>query len=155
MGIPFELDSLRVASPCSVAWESMQGDARSRFCATCRLNVYDLSSLTREEAVELVARKEGRLCVRFYRRADGTVLTRDCPVGLAALRRRVAALCGTAAALLLAWLGLRPAQRPVPAPSGMPTGAAAVPAAREPGWLMGAPPPAETVGRLHVLPDSE
>jgi hypothetical protein len=34
------------------------------------------------EAERLVVEKEGRLCVRFHRRADGTVLTRDCPVGL-------------------------------------------------------------------------
>jgi hypothetical protein len=33
-------------------------------------------------------RAEGRLCVRFYRRRDGTILTNNCPVGLRALKRR-------------------------------------------------------------------
>ncbi len=33
--------------------------------------------------------REGELCVRFYRRADGTMLTADCPRGLAAVRLRM------------------------------------------------------------------
>ncbi|HVR40948.1 MAG TPA: carboxypeptidase-like regulatory domain-containing protein, partial [Thermoanaerobaculia bacterium] len=37
---------------------------------------------------KLLVRTEGRVCARLYRRADGTVLTRDCPTGLRALRRR-------------------------------------------------------------------
>jgi hypothetical protein len=44
--------------------------------------------MTRREAEALITKNEGRLCVHFYRRADGTVLTDNCPVGLRALRRR-------------------------------------------------------------------
>ena len=40
-----------------------------------------------EEAERLIAEREGRLCVRFYQRTDGTVLTADCEVGVR--RRRV------------------------------------------------------------------
>ena len=29
----------------------------------------------------IVAEREGSMCVRFFRRTDGTVLTADCPVG--------------------------------------------------------------------------
>ena len=97
------LDDLRVASPCSARWEDMAGDERVRFCSGCRLHVYDLSAMTRAEAAELVASVSGRLCVRFYRRADGTVLTRDCPVGLRAVRARIVAglsRAGAAAAFL-------------------------------------------------------
>jgi hypothetical protein len=43
----------------------------------------------RDEAENLLLNVEGRLCVRFYRRADGTVLTQDCPVGWKALKRKV------------------------------------------------------------------
>ena len=32
---------------------------------------------------------EGRICVRYFKRADGTVLTRDCPVGWKAVKRNV------------------------------------------------------------------
>ena len=67
----------------------MIGTDQSRFCGQCSKNVYNLSGMTRGEAEELITRSEGRLCVRFYRRADGSVLTQNCPVGLAAVRARV------------------------------------------------------------------
>jgi hypothetical protein len=98
------LDRIDVASPCLARWEDMRGDDRVRFCSECRLHVYDLSAMNREEAAALVSGVEFRLCIRFYRRADGTMLTRDCPVGLRALRRRACvglARIGAAAAFLL------------------------------------------------------
>jgi hypothetical protein len=82
------LHDIRVASPCPASWEQMPGDERVRFCDACALHVYNLSAMTAREAERLVMRNEGRLCVRFYRREDGTVLTQDCPRGLAALRWR-------------------------------------------------------------------
>jgi hypothetical protein len=67
----------------------MRGDERVRFCESCKLHVYNLSAMTQPEAEELVRRSEGRLCIRCYQRSDGTVLTQDCPVGLAAVRRKL------------------------------------------------------------------
>jgi hypothetical protein len=81
----------------------MSGANSVRFCEQCQLRVYDFSQLTRREAESLVARTGGRICGRLYRRADGTVLTKDCPVGLRAFRRRVGR---TAAASLAALLSL-------------------------------------------------
>ena len=89
MTSPAALDSIRVASPCKASWNDMTGDDRVRHCQLCKLNVYNLSGLSREEAERLVQGAEGRLCVRFFQRSDGTVLTRDCPKGLAAIRRRL------------------------------------------------------------------
>lgn len=83
------LDHVRVAAPCTVDWELMIGSERMRFCGQCSLNVYNLAGMTRSEAEHLIARNEGRLCVRFYRRRDGSIITKDCPVGLRAIRRRV------------------------------------------------------------------
>jgi hypothetical protein len=83
------LDNIRVASPCPADWNEMLGDGRKRFCSQCSLNVYNLSGMTRDEAENLLLTSEGRVCVRFYRRADGTVLTKDCPVGWQAVKRRV------------------------------------------------------------------
>src|SRR5947209_3943064 len=81
------LDSIEVAAPCSASWDRMNGDDRVRFCQDCRKNVYNLSEMSRIEAEALVRENgEGRLCIRFYRRADGTVLTDNCPVGLRAAR---------------------------------------------------------------------
>ena len=64
----------------------MEGDERVRFCDECELNVYNLSDMPEEEALKLVEEREGRLCLRFYQREDGTVLTSDCPVGVQELQ---------------------------------------------------------------------
>lgn len=99
------LERMRVASPCPASWEAMEGDERVRFCRECSLHVYNISEMKRAEAEALLARTGGRLCARFYRRADGTVITKDCPRGLKALRRRVARRAGAALAALLALAG--------------------------------------------------
>lgn len=97
------LDGVRVAAPCSADWERMTGDERVRFCGECSLNVYNLSAMTRREAEALVTSAEGRLCVRYYRRKDGTILTRNCPTGLRALKRRVAGVARAAASAALSF----------------------------------------------------
>jgi Carboxypeptidase regulatory-like domain len=79
----------------------MAGDDRVRYCGQCRLNVYNLSAMSAKEAENLVASREGRLCVRFYQRRDGTVLTKDCPVGLRIVMRRLARVAGIAFSALV------------------------------------------------------
>ena len=74
----------------------MYGDDRRRFCGECQMNVYNLSEMSRGEAESFLVNAEGRLCVRYYRRRDGSVVTADCPVGWRALKRRVSQV-GTAA----------------------------------------------------------
>jgi len=81
----------------------MAGDERVRHCTLCSLNVYNFAEMTREEVRELLVRTEGRVCARLYRRADGTVITRDCPTGLRAVRQRASRV---AAALITALLSL-------------------------------------------------
>jgi hypothetical protein len=103
------LNNLKVASPCSQDWEAMIGSDRKRFCGECKLNVYNLSGMTRGEAENLLLNSEGRLCVRFYKRADGTVLTKDCPVGWQALKKRISKTAAAFVSLifgLLSGLGL-------------------------------------------------
>jgi len=97
------LSSIRIAAPCQSSWEAMAGDERVRHCTLCSLNVYNFAEMTRDEVRELLVRTEGRVCARLYRRADGTVLTRDCPMGLRALQRRASRV---AAALIAALLTL-------------------------------------------------
>src|SRR6185295_347092 len=80
---------VQIASPCTAAWDEMVGDDKSRFCSHCKLNVYNLSAMTQEEGEQLIIEKEGKLCARIYRRFDGTVLTKDCPIGLRTIRRRL------------------------------------------------------------------
>jgi hypothetical protein len=105
------LDRAYVATPCTADWERMEGDEKKRFCGQCSLHVYNVSAMSRGEAEAVIARTEGRLCMRLYRRADGTVITRDCPVGLRAVRRRVARATGAAFAAVLSFLSVPIASR--------------------------------------------
>ena len=99
------LDNIHVASPCPANWNEMYGNERKRFCGDCKLNVYNLSDMTRQEAENLLLNSEGRLCVRFFRRADGTVLTKNCPVGWQAVKRRVSRVATAAFSVVAGFLG--------------------------------------------------
>lgn len=99
------LEDIRIASPCSANWDDMYGNDRMRFCGDCRLNVYNLSGMSREEAEDLVANAESRLCVRYYRRHDGTIITENCPVGWARVKARAKVYVTAAFSLVLAMLG--------------------------------------------------
>jgi hypothetical protein len=98
------LRNVKVASPCPADWDRMIGDERARFCGQCELNVYNLSTMSTLEAESLIARTEGRLCVRYYRRKDGSIITQDCPVGLLRLKQRAARIKRAAASLVLGFL---------------------------------------------------
>ncbi|HVF51915.1 MAG TPA: hypothetical protein VNA19_17655 [Pyrinomonadaceae bacterium] len=98
------LKHVRVAAPCHADWNRMTGNAQVRFCDSCSQNVYNLSSMTRREAESLIRNTEGRLCVRFYRRADGSIMTRNCPVGLRALKRRVSKIANAVASAVFTFL---------------------------------------------------
>jgi hypothetical protein len=110
------LDRVGIASACTARWEDMAptGDDHVRRCSMCSLDVHDLSAMGRAEAEALLAshltpggaNQGRRLCGSLRRRADGTIIFGDCPVGLAraraAARRstaRVAALVGLASVL--------------------------------------------------------
>src|SRR5690242_191609 len=68
------LPNIRVATPCRADWNEMTGDERVRHCAHCDKDVFNLSSMTRDEAEALVLAKAGNLCARYYQRQDGTIL---------------------------------------------------------------------------------
>ena len=95
------LTNLKIGSPCSANWDDMYGDDRERFCGDCKLNVYNLSGMTTYDAENLLRNSEGRLCVRYYKRADGTIITSDCPVGWARVKRRVTVAATAAFSLLI------------------------------------------------------
>jgi hypothetical protein len=95
------LGEVRIAAPCKVDWDSLQGTNTQRHCGQCDKQVYNLSAMTEAQAARIVA-NENKPCVRLYLRVDGTFLTQDCPVGLKLRKRR----SRVAAALTLAGLGL-------------------------------------------------
>lgn len=129
------LDNVTVAAPCPADWDQMAGNDRVRFCGKCNLNVYNLSALSRSEAEAFIANSEGRLCVRFYRRADGTILTRNCPVGLQAIRRRVSGIARAVCSSVLGFLtgiGVYSLAKEAPVRPHLTMGAVAV----EPGFVL-------------------
>lgn len=104
------ISGIQVAAPCPASWETMEGSEKVRFCGECKLHVYNLSAMTTSEAEKLVIEKEGKLCARFYRRKDGTVITENCPVGLRWLRKQIKMAQAFAALILSAFFSICRAQ---------------------------------------------
>lgn len=69
------LDRVRVAAPCGEDWNEMRGSNEIRFCSHCERSVHNLSQMTRRDAERLVAKSQGRLCVRYVSRADRKIIT--------------------------------------------------------------------------------
>ena len=99
-----QLKNVRVAAPCPADWDQMLGNDRSRFCGQCNLNVYNLSAMSRTEAEDFIARSEGRVCIRYYRRGDGTIITENCPVGLRKLKKRMSQIAAALVSAILTFL---------------------------------------------------
>jgi hypothetical protein len=98
----FSLADIRIASPCPADWEKMIGDERVRHCSECNLNVYNFSAMTELEISQLLAANQGRrLCSRFYRRADGMILTQDCPWSLRVMARKVSRIASAVLTALM------------------------------------------------------
>lgn len=106
------VDGLRIASPCPMDWDAMQRTPEEavRFCGQCSKNVYNIAQMSTKDAALLLQKAQANqtsACMQLYRRADGTVITDDCPVGLRRIRdfwRKAKA--GTAAAVALVFAGL-------------------------------------------------
>jgi hypothetical protein len=96
------LEDVRIAAPCQARWEDMKGDDRVRFCGQCEKNVFNLSAMPRAEAEALLRERSGEMCVRLYKRTDGTVLTADCPVGVRRRGRRRLAMAAVGSGLMAA-----------------------------------------------------
>ncbi|MGB7208585.1 MAG: carboxypeptidase-like regulatory domain-containing protein [Pyrinomonadaceae bacterium] len=106
MNQKLDINKLRVASPCSVGWETMTGNELVRHCDSCKLNVYSTDAITKRDLEDLIFRTEGRTCLRLHRRADGTVLTKDCPVGLRGYQKRAARFAGATLTAILGFFSV-------------------------------------------------
>jgi hypothetical protein len=85
------LATVHIATPCSMQWKDLSGDERKRFCASCKQHVYNLGELDVTDVIALVRRaRDEQVCLRFYRRLDGTVMTKDCEPDVVVARRIVA-----------------------------------------------------------------
>jgi hypothetical protein len=112
----------------------MTGDDVVRHCRQCDKNVYNLSALSADAAANLFREREGKICVRFYRRSDGTMLTEDCPVGRQRhIRRGRLAVLATSLAGLISLPGCGRDEKPIEC-------------------VMGEAPPIEVINTPELLP---
>lgn len=102
-----QLGSLTIASPCPARWEDMTGDDKVRRCGQCDLNVYNIAAMSLGDAERVLgpALRGERVCAQLLRRADGTLITRDCPVGRACARERLLRSTGRIAAAIAIAIG--------------------------------------------------
>src|SRR5688572_29715324 len=89
-------NDLTVASPCTADWDSMIGNDQVRFCEHCNLKVHNLSLMTRNQAELLVARSNGRLCVRYHHDSAGQMLALPVRHKLHRIGRRVSRIAAGA-----------------------------------------------------------
>jgi hypothetical protein len=85
------INNLKIASPCPMMWSDMQRTPEEaiRFYGDYRKNVYDVSKMSARETALIVQKAEisgASTCMQLYQRADGTIITDDCPVGLRRIR---------------------------------------------------------------------
>jgi hypothetical protein len=143
------LSMVKVASPCTASWDAMSGTDQARFCGECAEYVYNFSEMTSDGIAALIREKEGKVCVRYFLRSDGTIMTADCPVGARAVRRlarlRVFAVAVFAAVVSLLTVGAVETSRD----SSEPSGQAFNPIKRVKDWLFPPPePPRRFMGKI-------
>lgn len=105
-----QLFGIQLGYSCPKKWKQMKGGNYVRHCDVCDKNVYNISMLSRKHATELIQEKEGKLCVVFYQRPDGTIVTQDCVsiVGTQNLRTKYNIFAALNAGIAGLWLILLP-----------------------------------------------
>lgn len=92
LDLAHSLPMLKIASPCHMSWDDLTpvaGEANRRSCEECGLHVHNFGAMTPDEIERVMTSSNGRVCASAYVRTDGTVILRDCPVGLRAVRQKV------------------------------------------------------------------
>ena len=67
----------------------MEGDAKRRFCSECQHHVHNLSAMSERERADFVAQAQGRVCIAYVLRPDGTMVITTWWTRLAMPFRRV------------------------------------------------------------------
>jgi hypothetical protein len=71
------LDRVYLKKPCSTEWNLMEGNDQIRFCSECNKQVHHLSTMTRKQAEDLLAKAGGELCAKIDRDDRGKIITAD------------------------------------------------------------------------------
>lgn len=92
-------DSLCIAMPCSMDWDSMKGTDEVRLCGGCDKNVFNISAMSRKRAEEILSAPQ-LPCLRIARNTKGRMLYDECPRWLKPLRNSWRKTLGIAVSLL-------------------------------------------------------
>lgn len=111
-----KLETINLAFSCPMDWDKMIGNNQIRYCPECKLNVYNISSLSSIEATKLINNNENKLCIKLYKRADGTVLTKDCSIGIKVIKKKINTNIAVASLAILLCLSNTNAQTPIKLP---------------------------------------
>lgn len=66
---------------CPIPWGSMRGDEKERYCSKCSRTVVNLSLLTEDQRIALLAAaRPGELCVAYFRRLSGEGISAETPL---------------------------------------------------------------------------
>jgi ankyrin repeat protein len=106
------VDDIRVDNPCSQAWNEMIGNDRVRFCTHCAKDVKDISAMKRKDAMRLVRKMNGKLCVKY--RIDPNTKRPIFLDTVQTITRRVPAMAAGAMATSLAFSSAGYAQSDTP-----------------------------------------
>lgn len=93
------IHDVTIKSPCHQNWDEMDGDAAKRFCGLCRKHVHNFSEMSAEEVNQLLA-TDDKVCVRFRRKPDGTILTKSPIVSRRGWLARATACAASVVALI-------------------------------------------------------
>src|SRR4051812_36390024 len=93
------LSQFRVQKPCPKNWDEMIGDEKKRFCDHCNLHVHNISTMSDGERTALT-QNAGRLCVAYFQRNDGSIVTRSWMDSLTNSFRGISSLAASVMALV-------------------------------------------------------
>lgn len=65
--------AFRIDSPCPRRWAELEGSGPRRYCDSCRLQVHNVSAMSRTERADFHRRLEGPVCIAYEVRPDGAM----------------------------------------------------------------------------------
>lgn len=110
-----QVDSKKMATPCSFTWSESGGKDRVRACSQCHTQVYDFKGIELDDAEALIFKHESIKKAMLFKREDGKFMTKNCPLQ-ARRKRNLIVLCALGALVLLSALAVLIMMPPQPQP---------------------------------------
>ncbi len=110
-----QVDSKKMATPCTFTWSESGGKDRVRACSQCRAQVYDFTGMELDDAEALIFKQESLKKATLFKRADGKFMTKNCPLQ-AQRKRNLFLLCIFGALVMLSAVAVLIMMPPQPNP---------------------------------------